>query len=101
MLSAQKNHTFGGVVFRSFSLTTSAGHEFSPGSAPPRLAVAAIAERRRGKVASSLEHSFSRPLNQASFHISLHMEEETMDGLIYLVGLIVIILAILSFFGLR
>ena len=29
------------------------------------------------------------------------MEEETMDGLIYLVGLIVIILAILSFFGLR
>ncbi len=30
-----------------------------------------------------------------------HMEEETMDGLIYLVGLIVIILAILSFFGLR
>ncbi len=29
------------------------------------------------------------------------MEEEAMDGLIYLVGLIVIILAILSFFGLR
>jgi len=29
------------------------------------------------------------------------MEEETMDGLIYLIGLIVIIMAILSFFGLR
>jgi hypothetical protein len=29
------------------------------------------------------------------------MEEETMDGLIYLVGLIVIIMFILSFFGLR
>jgi hypothetical protein len=29
------------------------------------------------------------------------MEEDTMDGLIYLIGLIVIILAILSFFGLR
>jgi hypothetical protein len=29
------------------------------------------------------------------------MEEETMDGLIYLVGLIVIIMAILSLFGLR
>jgi hypothetical protein len=29
------------------------------------------------------------------------MEEDTMDGLIYLVGLIVIIMAILSFFGLR
>jgi len=30
-----------------------------------------------------------------------HVEEDTMDGLIYLVGLIVVILAILSFFGLR
>lgn len=29
------------------------------------------------------------------------MEEETMDGLIYLVGLIVIIMFILSLFGLR
>jgi len=29
------------------------------------------------------------------------MEEETMDGLIYLIGLIVIIMAVLSFFGLR
>jgi hypothetical protein len=29
------------------------------------------------------------------------MEEETMDGIIYLVGLIVIILFILSAFGLR
>jgi hypothetical protein len=28
-------------------------------------------------------------------------KEETMHGLIYLVGLIVVILAILSFFGLR
>ena len=29
------------------------------------------------------------------------MEEETMNGIIYLVGLIVVILFILSFFGLR
>jgi hypothetical protein len=29
------------------------------------------------------------------------MEEEAMDGLIYLVGLIVIIMFIISFFGLR
>ena len=29
------------------------------------------------------------------------MEEEPMDGLIYLIGLIVVIMAILSFFGLR
>ncbi len=27
--------------------------------------------------------------------------EETMDGIIYLVGLVVIIMAVLSFFGLR
>jgi hypothetical protein len=29
------------------------------------------------------------------------MEKITMDGLIYLIGLIVVIMAILSFFGLR
>jgi hypothetical protein len=29
------------------------------------------------------------------------MEEDTMDGLIYLIGLIVVVMAILSFFGLR
>jgi hypothetical protein len=29
------------------------------------------------------------------------LEEDTMDGLIYLIGLIVIVMAILSFFGLR
>jgi hypothetical protein len=29
------------------------------------------------------------------------MEEETMDGIVYLVGLIVIVLFILSLFGLR
>ncbi len=29
------------------------------------------------------------------------MEEEPMEGLIYLIGLIVVIMAVLSFFGLR
>jgi hypothetical protein len=29
------------------------------------------------------------------------MEEEVMDGLIYLIGLIVVVMAILSFLGLR
>jgi hypothetical protein len=29
------------------------------------------------------------------------MKEDSMDGLIYLIGLIVVIMAILSFFGLR
>ena len=38
---------------------------------------------------------FSRPTYRAD------MEEEAMDGLIYLVGLIVVIMAILSLFGLR
>ena len=32
---------------------------------------------------------------------NVRMEEDTMDGLIYLVGLIVIIMFILSLFGLR
>jgi hypothetical protein len=31
----------------------------------------------------------------------LFEEDGTMDGLIYLIGLIVVIMAILSFFGLR
>ena len=47
-----------------------------------------------------LEHSSPRPLIRQRLHIAC-MEEDTMDGLIYLVGLIVIILFILSFFGLR
>ncbi|MGJ4929263.1 hypothetical protein ACQR1I_24850 [Bradyrhizobium sp. HKCCYLS2038] len=31
----------------------------------------------------------------------LEPEEDIMDGLIYLIGLIVVVMAILSFFGLR
>jgi hypothetical protein len=38
---------------------------------------------------------------QARLTGNVQMEEETMDGLIYLIGLIVVIMAILSFFGLR
>ena len=30
-----------------------------------------------------------------------YTEEEAMNGLIYLVGLVVVVLAVLSFFGLR
>jgi hypothetical protein len=36
-----------------------------------------------------------------SCHAVLQRMEAFMDGIIYLVGLVVIILAILSFFGLR
>jgi hypothetical protein len=37
----------------------------------------------------------------APFVRNLNLEEVRMDGIIYLVGVIVIIMAILSFFGLR
>jgi hypothetical protein len=46
------------------------------------------------------EHSSPRLFITQRLQITC-MEEDTMDGLIYLIGLIVIILAILSFFGLR
>ena len=39
----------------------------------------------------------SRPL----IRDRLSWKEDTMDGLIYLIGLIVVVMAILSFFGLR
>jgi hypothetical protein len=41
------------------------------------------------------------PLNVQSRTRRFQCGSDTMDGLIYLVGLIVIILAVLSFFGLR
>jgi len=37
----------------------------------------------------------------ALYGCEFKLEETNMDGLIYLVGLIVVIMAILSFFGLR
>lgn len=39
--------------------------------------------------------------SNASYWRPHSLEEDTMDGVVYLVGLIVIIMAILSFFGLR
>jgi hypothetical protein len=35
------------------------------------------------------------------YSVSLHHQEECMNQIIYIVGLIVIVIAILSFFGLR
>jgi hypothetical protein len=35
------------------------------------------------------------------YSVSLHHQEERMNQIIYIVGLIVIVVAILSFFGLR
>jgi len=35
------------------------------------------------------------------YSVSLHRKEERMNQIVYIVGLIVIVVAILSFFGLR
>jgi hypothetical protein len=56
-------------------------HSRSP--LPPRLGARNIERRRR------------------LYGCEFKLEETNMDGLIYLVGLIVVIMAILSFFGLR
>jgi hypothetical protein len=40
-------------------------------------------------------------VSRSAYRATGRMEEDTMDGLIYLVGLIVVIMAILSLFGLR
>ena len=59
---------------------------------------------RRAELRPSLADKPARHRNlrlQSDLSGSSHMEEETMDGIIYLVGLIVIILFILSAFGLR
>lgn len=42
-----------------------------------------------------------RSLQRRPLFISLKQLEALMDGIVYLVGLIVIVMAILSFFGLR
>jgi predicted membrane channel-forming protein YqfA (hemolysin III family) len=44
---------------------------------------------------------FGTFVSRLAYPVTADVEEETMDGLIYLIGLIVIIMAILSFFGLR
>ena len=41
------------------------------------------------------------PLQPCSVISAIFLQEATMNGIIYLIGLIVVILAILSFFGLR
>ena len=51
---------------------------------------------RHSPICSLQEPSAWRPLIRL-----VSMEEDNMDGLIYLIGLIVVIMAILSFFGLR
>jgi hypothetical protein len=55
---------------------------------------------RRSRASDTAGTLFWNLPHQARLTGNVH-EEETMDGIIYLVGLIVIIMAILSFFGLH
>jgi len=55
-----------------------------------------LSSNRRIGHHASLEPSSAAPLIKRG-----NTKEESMDGLIYLIGLIVIVMAILSFFGLR
>jgi hypothetical protein len=66
----------------------------------PAIARASIARSAASRQPVPAGTFLATTTYQAGLHIAC-MEEDTMDGLIYLVGLIVIILAILSFFGLR
>jgi hypothetical protein len=54
---------------------------------------------RRG--APDREHSVQSLQSGVSHESAAKLQEETMNGLIYLIGLIVVILFILSFLGLR
>jgi hypothetical protein len=78
-----------------------------PGLGQRALAVAPKAEQSPPSVravialmTSTIQLSRNFQLKTCLSDIS-YMEEETMNGLIYLVGLIVVIMAILSLFGLR
>ena len=42
-----------------------------------------------------------REPSSENYVVLYHMEEDTMNGIIYIVGLVVVIGLILSFFGLR
>jgi hypothetical protein len=56
--------------------------------------------RRCGEAILGSEVPGTFPIPPA-YQANVCMKEETMDGLIYLIGLIVVIMAILSLFGLR
>lgn len=48
-----------------------------------------------------LWQSFGNIRQRVALRLIGYTEEEAMNGLIYLVGLVVVVLAVLSFFGLR
>jgi hypothetical protein len=59
-----------------------------------------IAQEKRGKRAEKIRRTRNRSIVFPLSAIA-RLTEAVMDGIIYLVGLIVIVMAILSFFGLR
>jgi hypothetical protein len=68
------------------------------------MGAAAHGRRRKLTVANRRNGTLSVPLGSESGnprHGRVAKQERRMNGLIYLIGLIVVILAILSFFGLR
>lgn len=56
---------------------------------------------RISPIRSIADAKFGTFLIPCDYRAEVSEEEGTMDGLIYLIGLIVVIMAILSFFGLR
>ena len=65
------------------------------------LSAAPCGARRVRQWSRYLRFRFWNIRHQAHLSGNGSMEEDTMNGLIYLIGLIVVIMAILSFFGLR
>jgi hypothetical protein len=65
------------------------------------LATFSFAQRNDPEEAGPRRVRFGNNRQHDEFQPDQSSEEDSMHGLIYLVGLIVVILAILSFFGLR
>jgi hypothetical protein len=103
------NESSGWMLGTSAALNSSAMAGFSSaksigprleGSWSPRPAASGIGATRYDALAIAYNPS-RRNLQRRPLFISLKQLEALMDGIIYLVGLIVIVMAILSFFGLR
>lgn len=60
-----------------------------------------VLRRRRGAISSNMYVSGATKSAQRRFFDTHASKECRMNGIIYLVGLVVVILAVLSFFGLR
>jgi hypothetical protein len=73
-----------------------------PGRGPRNRAIAASAPDVTGNLGEPHAHdNFGRSGTESQYVRSAASMEVSMNGLIYLVGLVVVVMAILSFFGLR